>query len=64
MCLNCKCTDEKAISNIYDIKLKDVLTKLVKRLSLIIQNDKQKISNGTDEQGTKDIPFGYLYKSY
>ncbi|CAF1609123.1 unnamed protein product, partial [Rotaria magnacalcarata] len=58
-CLNCKCCDEKSIADIYDINLKDVFTKLVKRLTPIIEEYKQKIYNNIDEQETKDIPFGY-----
>ncbi|CAM4944421.1 unnamed protein product [Rotaria socialis] len=60
-CLNCKCCDEKSIADIYDINLKDVFTKLVKRLTPIIEEYKQKIYNNIDEQETQDILFGYLY---
>ncbi|CAM4892675.1 unnamed protein product [Rotaria socialis] len=60
-CLNCKCCDEKSIADIYDINLKDVVTKLVKRLTPIIEEYKQKIYNNIDEQETQDILFGYLY---
>ncbi|CAF4598965.1 unnamed protein product, partial [Rotaria magnacalcarata] len=56
-CLNCKCCDEKSIADIYDINLKDVFTKLVKRLTPIIEEYKQKIYNNIDEQETKDIPL-------
>ncbi|CAF3502155.1 unnamed protein product [Rotaria socialis] len=60
-CLNCKCCDEKSIADIYDINLKDVFTKLVKRLTPIIEEYKQKVYNNIDEQETQDILFGYLY---
>ncbi|CAF2038300.1 unnamed protein product [Rotaria magnacalcarata] len=61
-CLNCKCYDEKSIVDIYGINLKDVFTKLVKRLTPIIEEHKENISNNINEQETKDIPFGYLYR--
>ncbi|CAF4012453.1 unnamed protein product, partial [Rotaria magnacalcarata] len=62
VCFTCKCFDEKAITDVYNVNVKHVLKTLLKRLSPIIEKYKKNIYDDIDEEETKDIPFGKLYK--
>ncbi|CAF4223612.1 unnamed protein product, partial [Rotaria magnacalcarata] len=62
VCFTCKCFDEKAIADVYNVNVKHVLKTLLKRLSPIIEKYKKNIYDDIDEEETKDIPFGKLYK--
>jgi hypothetical protein len=61
-CSRCQITDEKMKADIYDVDIHRVLKSMLKRLSFYIEEYKHKIINNIDEDGTKDIPFGRLYK--
>ena len=61
-CSRCSQSDETNIALIYDVKLSQVLSTTLKRLSMLIQAYKNQI-NGSDDKGTRDIPFGNLYQS-
>lgn len=61
-CGRCERSDETNVAFIYDVNISHVLLTTLKRLSNSIQNYKSEINLGSDERGTKDIPFGDLYQ--
>lgn len=61
-CTRCLVNDEKLRADIYNVDLNKVLTIMLKRLSPCIEEYKYKIKNNIDQNGTKDIPFGRLYR--
>jgi hypothetical protein len=50
-------------ADVYDVDVRKVLTQMVKRLSPYIEEYKEKIKNNIDDNDTKDIPFGRLYRT-
>ena len=62
-CSKCGTFDEKQKADIYDVDLKKIFTSLLKRLSSIIEQYKEKIHQGVDTERTNDIPFGRLYRT-
>jgi hypothetical protein len=50
------------IADIYDVNIRKVLTSMLKRLSPSIEEYKEKRKNNIDDNETKDIPFGHLYR--
>lgn len=61
-CFTCKHLDDKKIADVYNVNVKHVLKKLLKRLSPIIEQYKENINDDIDTEETKDIPFGKLYR--
>jgi hypothetical protein len=61
-CTKCQVEDKTMIADIYDVNIRKVLTSMLKRLSPSIEEYKEKRKNNIDDNETKDIPFGHLYR--
>ena len=61
-CTKCQSTDRTKFASVYDIDLTKTLSLLIERLSIFIEEYKQKIIDHNDVETTNDIPFGIAYQ--
>ncbi|CAF2184400.1 unnamed protein product [Rotaria magnacalcarata] len=61
-CKKCQSTDQTTIATIFDIDLCKILSSLLQRLSIYIQEYKEKFLDTDNSAMINDIPFRMLYK--
>lgn len=61
LCQQCQSTDQKTIAIVFDVDLNKVLTLLLQRLSICIEEYKKKRLHNDDSEKMNDILFNKLY---